>query len=130
MAMKWNGSQEKLDATLRELGASGDWSDVEKGRQFRCTDGAILNWYPSSGTLQFQGKPEPREALQRALEGTLGEAPPSSTGGGTSATPKDAAGAEERVFVVHGHDDTSREQLELVLHRLGLDPFVLANTGG
>jgi predicted nucleotide-binding protein len=24
----------------------------------------------------------------------------------------------------------SREQLELILHRLGLEPFVLANTGG
>jgi predicted nucleotide-binding protein len=36
----------------------------------------------------------------------------------------------KRVFVVHGHDHTAREQLELVLHRLGLDPFVLANTGG
>jgi predicted nucleotide-binding protein len=34
------------------------------------------------------------------------------------------------VFVVHGHDATAREQLELTLHRLGLDPFVLANTGG
>jgi predicted nucleotide-binding protein len=35
-----------------------------------------------------------------------------------------------RVFVVHGHDDVVREQLELVLHKLGLEPFVLANTGG
>src|SRR5699024_4280035 len=30
----------------------------------------------------------------------------------------------------HGHDVTAREQLELVLHKLGIDPFVLANTGG
>jgi predicted nucleotide-binding protein len=35
-----------------------------------------------------------------------------------------------RVFVVHGHDATAREQLELILHRLGRDPFVPANTGG
>ncbi len=35
-----------------------------------------------------------------------------------------------KVFVVHGHDTAAREQLELILHRLGLDPFVLANTGG
>ncbi len=31
---------------------------------------------------------------------------------------------------MHGHDNTAREQLELVLHKLGLNPFVLANTGG
>jgi predicted nucleotide-binding protein len=34
------------------------------------------------------------------------------------------------VFLVHGHDTVSREQLELILHKLGLNPFVLANTGG
>jgi len=34
------------------------------------------------------------------------------------------------IFVVHGHDGESREQLELVLHRLGLKPFVLQNTDG
>lgn len=38
--------------------------------------------------------------------------------------------AKGKVFVVHGHDQTSREQLELILHKLGLDPFVLQNTGG
>ena len=35
-----------------------------------------------------------------------------------------------KAFVVHGHDIVAREQLELVLHRLGLEPFVLANSGG
>ena len=34
------------------------------------------------------------------------------------------------MFVVYGHDESSCEQLELVLHRLGLDPFVLGNTSG
>ena len=31
--------------------------------------------------------------------------------------------------MVHGHDTVAREQLELALHKLKLDPFVLANTG-
>ena len=31
---------------------------------------------------------------------------------------------------MHGHDTESREQLELVLHKLGLDPYVLQNTDG
>ncbi len=38
--------------------------------------------------------------------------------------------AAKKVFVVHGHDPQTREQLELILHKLGLYPFVLANTGG
>jgi len=36
----------------------------------------------------------------------------------------------KKVFVVHGHDAVAREQLELVLHKLGLYPFVLQNTSG
>lgn len=40
------------------------------------------------------------------------------------------AAIPKQVFIVHGHDDTAREQLELILHKLGLDPYVLANTGG
>ena len=31
---------------------------------------------------------------------------------------------------MYGHDDVACEQLELVLHRLDLDPFVLGNTSG
>ena len=34
------------------------------------------------------------------------------------------------MFIVHGHDDRSREQLGLILLKLGLGTFVLANTGG
>jgi predicted nucleotide-binding protein len=34
------------------------------------------------------------------------------------------------IFVVHGRDIDSRDQLELVLRRLGLAPFVLQVTGG
>lgn len=44
--------------------------------------------------------------------------------------PNAAAALPKQVFIVHGHDDSAREQLELVLHKLGLDPYILANTGG
>ncbi|UWX56754.1 nucleotide-binding protein [Chlorobaculum sp. MV4-Y] len=44
--------------------------------------------------------------------------------------PLNPAIANKKVFLIHGHDTTAREQLELVLHKLGLDPFVLTNTGG
>jgi len=37
---------------------------------------------------------------------------------------------DSTIFVVHGRDHTSRDQLELVLRRLGLEPFVLQVTGG
>jgi CheY-like chemotaxis protein len=36
----------------------------------------------------------------------------------------------ERIFVVHGHDLQARNELEVVLRRLELEPVILASTGG
>ena len=36
----------------------------------------------------------------------------------------------KKIFVVHGHDTAALDQLELILHRLELDPFILQNTAG
>ena len=38
--------------------------------------------------------------------------------------------SDSQIFVVHGRDHDSRDQLELVLRRLGLEPFILQVTGG
>lgn len=64
------------------------------------------------------------EKIDAAARGVTTAAP--------SAGPKTISTASEpgRIFVVHGHDDQAREQLELVLHKLKLQPYVLANTGG
>src|SRR5690606_22259487 len=35
-----------------------------------------------------------------------------------------------KIFIVHGHDTQALEQLELILRRLGLDPFILQNNDG
>jgi predicted nucleotide-binding protein len=37
---------------------------------------------------------------------------------------------DSTIFVVHGRDHDSRDQLELILRRLGLAPYVLQVTGG
>lgn len=35
-----------------------------------------------------------------------------------------------QIFIVHGHDLEARDQLELALRRLGLEPYVLMNSSG
>jgi len=37
---------------------------------------------------------------------------------------------KKQIFIVHGHDEESRDQLELALRRLGLEPFILMNASG
>lgn len=106
------------------MGAVRAWTEVQGGCQFRSREGATLNWFSRTRTLQFQGPQPHRDRLQQNLNAALQEqqAP-------AERLPAPAAD-RPRVFVVYGHDDTAREQLELILHRLGLDPFVLGLTGG
>ncbi|HFG1959350.1 TPA: TIR domain-containing protein, partial [Vibrio cholerae] len=87
----------------------------------------------STGKVQIQGKKPVKDSLEDAWRAYTGTAPKQAAIASETPAPHAPANpavANKKVFVVHGHDTVSREQLELVLHKLGLDPFVLANTGG
>jgi predicted nucleotide-binding protein len=48
----------------------------------------------------------------------------------TSQEPLAVNESSKKIFIVHGHDSAALDQLELILHRLDLDPFILQNTAG
>ena len=141
---KFHGEYGELETRVTALGYVGQWTLDNGKRIFRSEDGAILNWWASTGTLQFQGPKIPRNKLEAALSNSLSESAPvrgdtdsndadaPSGGQSPSTNPTIPASGDEskKVFVVYGHDETACEQLELVLHRLDLDPFVLGNTSG
>lgn len=122
----FKGSLQDLKTIVEATGSSGEWVPNGKSEQFRCDDGAVLNWYPSTGTVQYQGDKNAKVALEESLAKQSAVAYPEVPKGKRVVE----TATKAKVFVVHGHDQTSREQLELVLHKLGLDPFVLANTSG
>lgn len=133
--MKFKGSRELLIEKIRSLGYSIDIQDITSGVQIKTTNGAILNWYPSTGTLSYQGDIAASEQLKSRLEQILFSTDSSPVieqaeiNNTVDISPAKVM-AKGKVFVVHGHDQTSREQLELIIHKLGLDPYVLQNTGG
>ena len=142
MGLRFDGEFGDLQRLVRDLKCKGEWKEVQNGAQFRSKDGAIINWFQTTGTINVQG-PEPaktrmRDRLRSILEDgdmeAVEAAPAAVEVREAVVAPvrarKKAAREEKRVFVVHGHDDVAREQLELVLRRLDLDPFVLVNTGG
>ncbi len=94
-------------------------NDNGNQHSFRGNTGEVLNWWPAKGTLQFQGKNRDhfRTTLSTALED---QAPATAI----------AATEEAKIFVVHGHDRDARDQLELVLRRFKLQPFILQNADG
>ena len=134
--MQHKGSLQDLQTIIKGCGFEVESvAEQEHAIQIRTTDGAIVNWYRATGTLVFQGKRDSRDRLEAAWGSYTGARPIASRATeGADLIPDPVAPATQtankKVFVVHGHDTNAREQLELVLHKLGLDPFVLANTGG
>ena len=133
---KHDGTLDDLRTIIDGCGFQVDKVDTqEHSYQLRTTEGAIVNWYPSTGTISVQGKRSAREQFSSAWASYTGTDEVADSGvaeAGTSASalPVSPNMTNRRVFVVHGHDTTSRDQLELVLHKLEVNPFVLANTGG
>lgn len=114
---KFHGSIDELKAAVTASGFKGEWSQKEAANNhtFRGQNGEVLNWWPNKGTLQFQG--HQRLSFKDALLAVLT----------TGSIPPDTAHNTTKIFLVHGHDRDARDQLELALRRLGLEPFILQN---
>jgi predicted nucleotide-binding protein len=117
---KFHGSLDQLKQIIANAGYEGEWQEKPNSCwRFASRDKAGLNWSSSKGTLWFDGPEAVKTRLHSAIVSEIGD-----------DAPGPAKNSLDTIFVVHGHDDAAREQLELILHRLGLRPFVLQNTDG
>ena len=123
MSTKFYDGIEALYRLIDEWGVKGDWSEDSNGKHvFTSQRKGILNYWPHKGTIQFQGKARPKAELEAIFL---------SKETGASLAPATAPKDEKtKIFVVHGHDTGALEQLELVLRRLRLDPYILQNNDG
>ncbi|WP_375673655.1 TIR domain-containing protein [Bartonella sp. TS82HLJMH] len=92
--------------------------------QIKTSKGGTINWYKSTGKLQVQGNENIKLKLTEDLAKHLEETStiPSSK---TASNP-----SNKRIFIVHGHDRYALKELENVLLKLGLEPYILQNTSG
>lgn len=126
MPRKFFGTIEGLKSLIEAAGIRGEWDHNGLGKHsFRCENGGVLNWWPSTGTINPQGTDE-RIAL---FEAALAAHSSGESGTGGRLTRVDAR-VPKHIFIVHGHDSDARDQLELALHRLSLRPYILMNTSG
>lgn len=120
MTAKFHGSLTDLKDKLLSANLEGEWEEQPNGVwKFKCLDRSGLLWSQTKGTVWCDGPPAVKAALEQKVEMALAD--------GTAPAHVPAGSA---IFVVHGRDHDSRDQLELVLRRLGLEPFVLQVTGG
>ncbi|HAT48840.1 MAG: nucleotide-binding protein [Nitrospirae bacterium] len=127
MPNTFHGTLEELKAAVESTGTPGEWlSDGEGKHTFRARSKGVLNWWESKGTLQIQGPAKGKQELEQALNAAIsGPGAAALQIGGHSQAAK-----KGQIFIVHGHDVNARDQLELVLRRLGLEPFILMNSSG
>lgn len=61
MSIKFAGTFEDLKRKLSSLG--GDWNESQSAKRVLRLNGGVLNWYSSTGSLQFQGRSPGLEKL-------------------------------------------------------------------
>lgn len=115
MPRKFNGTIDELKNKVKDI--PGKWTFQSGKHVFRSADGGIINWWESNKTIQVQGNSDGISSIEVALnvDSNQGEA---------------TSDLQSQIFIVHGHDTETRDQLELALHRLGLKPFILMNSSG
>lgn len=114
--MKHKGTFEDLLVMVRGCGFDVEaTSEHENSKQVRTSQGAIVNWYPSTGTLVFQGTKAAKEQLIAAWQSYTGLAPKKSPAAilgvaepSAPVAPVNPTTANKKVFVVHGHDNVAR----------------------
>lgn len=118
--MKFVGDKDAFRQRVHSLGIAGKWAASDESKECFRADvlKVIINWWPKTGTVQVQGKDSDayKEKIQAVLEGDSFVA----------SNPKN----QLTIFIVHGHDKDARDQLELMLRRLNLNPFILQNSDG
>ena len=84
----------------------------DTGTQLKLQNGAIVNVF-DKGTINVQGKNQ--DAVKSAL----------AMSSGSTAVSAASVAINSKVFVVYGHDETARNQLDAMLRRWGLEPLML-----
>jgi hypothetical protein len=58
------GDFKVLRYAIRRTGVPGEWIKVDDYRQFRAETGAIVNYWPTTGTINFQGPKSAADELR------------------------------------------------------------------
>lgn len=68
--MKKKCSFDEFCVFIQTLGFSGEWDAPGSFHTFRTDSGAVINWWPTSGTINVQGQ-SPAQQIARSAIATL-----------------------------------------------------------
>ena len=64
---RFDGSLDQLRTAVCMTNFAGSWLQIPYGWSFRCHSGAILNWWPTTGAVTFQGRANRAAEFEAAL---------------------------------------------------------------
>ncbi|MEY4591064.1 MAG: hypothetical protein RL497_3140, partial [Pseudomonadota bacterium] len=65
MELKFSGTYESLVAKLTSL--EGDWDDSQPNKKVLRLNGGVMNWFESTGRIQFQGRDPGKSVLEEGV---------------------------------------------------------------
>lgn len=114
--------RQEVESFLKHKGVEYTTKDIEHGVQLKAKSGELINFF-NSGSVVVQGRKTPLYAQLQTWKQT---GTPAGEGPDQSGDIQPPPGPNKKVFVVYGHDTASRDGLELLLRRFGLEPVILA----
>ncbi len=116
-------SQEQIEQTLQEKGWAYTQREIQDGVQYVLSDGTPIAWY-KSGKVVVRGK---ATALQAEAKSVFSGEPPTIIVPTSQVSSCSSESPPSRVFIAYGHDADALDELELILHRLQIQPIILQN---
>lgn len=72
MLQKYMGTFEELEGIVYATGILGKWQEDKTGKHtFRSVRGGVLDWWPSTGTIRYQGEDDAKIVLELSFEKVL-----------------------------------------------------------
>jgi hypothetical protein len=72
MTLTFSGKFKNLKQQTALTGVAGEWCCRQNHYQYRAMTGAVLNWWPSTGTINFQGPESAATDLKEAFFCVIG----------------------------------------------------------
>lgn len=117
-------SKDQVEEELRRRGWYGNERPIQGGIQYLLTDGTPIDWYQSTGKVVVRGK---ETSLKREAMEVFSEMATVTPSRAPEVAIKPPTPLPTRVFIVYGHDSAARDELELILRRLKLEPIIIQN---
>lgn len=113
------GTFDELKNKVEQTGLNGEWKCLGNGqKQFKTKNGAFLNWWENKGTINFQGPSQIKADFESKLLPLLNTE-------SMAKIESNSLDINRKIFVVYGHDENARSQLDAMLRRWGLEPLIL-----